>query len=328
MKPEKIKQLLAFIGSSTIGSRTGWVLATCPMRWNHGTERSSAFAISTDSKKKSRCKCLSCGYSGDLTDLLMDIKFKLHKFPQYAPHFKLALAAPMVASEFEEMELLIGDIPDFEAKEVKKEILFPEQWLGTFKPVRDFPEALSYCMSRGLQKSALTALDVRYDPHYKRVCFPFRNFKQELMGMQGRFIGEGHVKDEQHPDAPLRYFQYGYHGKRNMHVWMGENMLSLDSPVVLCEGPFDYAKIYQSYENVAASFTSGLSKTKVKRLGDADSIVTFYDYGNGGDAARASIRKYLPGYPIADIIPTKEEDDAGSMKMERIAFYLKEHVTL
>ena len=319
MKPEKIKQLLPLIASKAVGSRTGWLLATCPMLWSHGSEPSAAFAISTDPKKKSRCKCLSCGYSGDLTDLLLDIRFNLKTKPEYAHRFKLAVAAPMIAAEFEEMELTVEDIPDFEDKKEKTQVVFPTAWLNGFKPIMNFPEAVEYCVGRKILKSTLIDLDVRYDPQQKRVCFPFRNFKGELMGVQGRSI---------EPDSQLRYFQYGYYGKRNMHVWMGENTINLDEPVVLCEGPFDYARIYQHYENVLASFTSGLSRTKVKRISDATEVITFYDYGNGGNAAREAIRKYLPHYPISDIIPTQAEDDAGSMSPEQIELYLQDHVAL
>lgn len=309
MKPEKIKQFLSYVGSSAIGSRTGWILATCPMRWKHGPEPSSAFAVSTDPKKKSRCKCLSCGYSGDLTDLLLDIRFGVKKHPEYAKFFNLGAASPMVASEFEEMELTPDDIPDFEHKERKSQVIFPLKWLNSFQPIFSFPKAVEYCTARMVLLSTLRDLDVRFDPHQQRVCFPFRNFKGELMGMQGRSI-------EENPE--LRYYQYGYLGKRNMHCWMGENTIDFDKPVVLVEGPFDYARIYQHYTNVLASFTSGLSTTKIKRVSDATEIITFYDYGKGGEAARETIHKVLPKHPIVDLIPTQKEDDAGNMTPERI----------
>lgn len=287
-----------------------------------------AFAVSTDPKKKSRCKCLSCGYSGDLTDLILDIRFGVKKNPEFASYFQLQLAAPMVAAEFEEMELTDSDIPDFETKTKKVQTVFPTQWLASFKPIHLFPKAVEYCSERGVMKSTMLDLDIRYDPAQERVGFPFRNFKGEIMGMQGRYIGTMPTKDDKHDEGILRYFQYGYNGKRNMHCWMGENMVSFDNPVVLCEGPFDFARIYQHYENVLASFTSGLSMTKVKRISDADSIITFYDHGKGGDAAREAIRKYLPRHPIVNLIPTKSEGDAGNMSPERIEQLLEDHVPL
>lgn len=325
MSPNSISQLLLLVASKRTGSREGWVLGHCPMLWSHGgNDANPSFGVSTDPKKKSRCKCLSCGYSGDLTDLLFDLQFGLKRNPSYAGRFNLALAATMVANEFEEMELTLADIPEYEEPVKKAETLFPEQWLSTFPAVAAYPEALAYCKSRGILRSTCLELDIRYDPDQQRIGFPFRNYKGELMGMQGRYIGAGPVKDKEHPDAPLRYFQYGYYGKRNGHVWMGEHTSNLDETIVLCEGPVDFTAIYQVYPNVAASFTSGLSRTKVRRIADADSIVTFYDHGNGGDAARAAITQHLPGYPIVHITPTAEEGDAGAMSSERIRFYLQE----
>lgn len=328
MKPERIKALLPMLGSKAIGNRTGWVLATCPLRWKHGTTPSEAFAISTDPKKKSRCKCLSCGYSGDLTDLLLDIQFGLRKNPEYRTRFNLLAASQVVAAEFTEMELTAADIPDFETPLEKQETLFPEQWLATFRPVSDFPEAMTHCQKRGLNQWVLKYMDVRFDPQQRRVCFPFRNFRRELMGLQGRHIDPIQFKDKDHPDAPLRYFHYGYSGKRNLHCWLGEDKVDLDKPVVVCEGPFDYAKIAMAYPNVVASFTSGLSRTKVRRIADATEIFTFYDQGHGGDSARDAFEKYLPHHPMMHVIPSEEEGDAGNMSVEDIRACLKDHVQL
>ncbi len=320
MKPDKIKTLLPLVGSSYLGSRAGWVLGTCPMLWRHDGHAADAFGISHSPKKKSRYKCMSCGSRGELIELLYEIKAGTKRFPEYTHKYKIGLAAGLVNAEFEDMEIAIADIPDFESPIVKEETVFPEEWLASFKPATAFKAAMAYMTSRGIKKATTEALDVRYDPIQQRVCFPVRDFKGRLMGLQGRIIDGA--------TSTLTYNQYGFQKKRNMNIWMGEHTLDLDKPVVLCEGPFDYAKIWQVYQNVAASFTSGLSKTKVVRMGDADTIVTFYDYGKGGDAARGYIKQYLPGYHIINLIPTKEEDDAGSMEPSAIMEYLDQHVPL
>lgn len=326
MSPDKIKAILPWLGSKAYGSRTGWVLAYCPFPWRHDGKRSDAFAVSHDPKKKSRCKCLNCGYSGDLTDLLLDLNFELGKNPDYANRYSLQLAAPVIATEFEEMDLKPEDIPEFEANPDKAEYLFPENWLQSFKKVMQFPHATHYCLKRGLSLDVLKELDVRYDPLQERVCFPFRNFKGELMGVQGRYIGNLPMKDGKNDDGVLRYYQYGYHGHRNLHVWMGEHLLNLDFTVVPLEGPFDYAKVFMVYPNVAASFTTGLNRTKIKRLADADSLVTYYDHGNGGDKAREAIEKTLSKHPIVHLIPTEEEGDPANTPVEVIREALKDHV--
>jgi 5S rRNA maturation endonuclease (ribonuclease M5) len=319
MKPEKIKALMPCIGSKFKSQRPGWFSGTCPFRWRHQDGHGGEFGISTDPKKKSIYKCLSCGAFGDLTDLLLDIQAGLRKHPELRKNFNLLPASQMVADEFADMELKPEDIPDFEAPLERNEVLFPEQWLKSFRPIFTFPDAVQYCRGRGLSTDVLEQLDVRYDPQQRRVCFPFRNFKGELMGLQGRSTDK---------DPALRYFQYGWHGHRNMHVWLGEQWVNQDLPVVLCEGPFDLAKIFMVYPNVCASFTSGLSRAKVRRLADSDSIITFYDFGSGGDAAREAIDQYMKGTPILHIIPSDEDGDAGAMRPEEIAEALCDHVEL
>jgi hypothetical protein len=325
MKPDKIKALLQALNAKKRGERPGWILGSCPFAWKHGGEAGHGeFAISNDPKKKSRYKCLSCGEHGDLTDLLLDIQFALRTHPELRPKYNLLLASAMVSAEFEEMELSAADIPDFESPVEKDEHIFPEQWLESFKRIQLFPQAMNYCLGRGLSEEVLKDLEVRYDPHQKRVCFPFRNFKGELMGLQGRYIGDEQTKDKSHEDGILRYYHYGWHGHRNMHIWLGEEKLNLDMPVVAVEGPFDYAKVFMVYPNVAASFTSGLSMTKLKRLGDADTLITFYDHGHGGDSARESFEKYLKKVPMVHIIPPEEDGDAGAMDPADIREALRE----
>lgn len=330
MSPDKIKSLLSLLNSKATGQRPGWILGHCPMVWRHGGKDSHpSFAVSHDPKKRSRVKCLACGYSGDLLDLMFDINFELRKHPELRPRYQLAIAAPMASAEFEEMDIKPEDIPDWDEPPPKNEVIFPELWLQSFKPVHDFKIAMAYCIEkRGLNSHVLKDLDVRYDPQQERVCFPFRNFKGELMGLQGRYIGSRPTKEQDEVNGVLRYFQYGIKGHRNSHIWLGEHIINLDCTVVVTEGPIDYAKIFMAYPNVAASFTTGLSRTKIKRLADADGIVTFYDYGKGGNAAREAFEKTLTKHPMTHIIPDESDGDAGAMKVSEIIEALKDHVEM
>lgn len=319
MNREKIKSLLPYLNSKVTGNRGSWIEGHCPLGpWRHGgKDKHASFAVKASDQKKSICKCLSCGFGGDLRDLAL----KIHEYQRRSPevNYNLGAAMQLIANEFSELEFDMGSIPDYEEPVAKKELVFPESWLASFHLLHKFPEALAYVRSRGLTHEMITGLELRYDPIQKRVGFPFRDFKGRLMGMQGRSLD---------PQEELRYFQYGYQNHRNMHCWMGENTLDLDKPVVVVEGPFDLTSVLRVYPNVAASFTSGLSKEKIRRLSDATEIITFYDHGHGGDAARESLHKTLRGYPIIDLIPSEEEDDCGNMTVEQISAHLAEHVPL
>ena len=320
MNKDTVKQLLGFIGSTATGARNEWVVGRCPFTWRHGgKDVHPSFGIKSETKKKSICKCWSCGYGGDLRDLVFDLKKELKTQPNHQI-INLAAAMQLIAQESESMDINPESIPEFDAPYEPPEIVvFSEDWLNSFSKAHLFIEASDYLRNRGVSAKMTRTLDIRYDPISKRVCFPFRNNKKELIGVQGRDISE---------KTTLRYYQYGYTGKRNGTVWMGENLINLDQPLVLVEGPFDYTSVLRVYGNVAASFTSGLSVEKIKRIADATEIITLYDYGNGGNAARAALSKKLTGVPITHLIPSAQEDDAGNMSLEQVTQHLKGHVKL
>lgn len=316
----KINLLLKALNSKPTGYRSGWVLAPCvlaPWRHNNGVDAHPSFAIKESDKNKSICKCLSCGFGGDLMDLIFMVSGMQKKRP--ASGYEMKIASSLVSSETDDYELSLDGIPEYGEEKKKDEVPFPESWLDSFKSATAFPEAMSYLSGRGVPASTVKALSIKYDPLQKRIGFPFRNFKGELMGLQGRSL-------EANP--ALRYYQYGYQKHRNLHAWMGENTVDFDKPVVLVEGPFDFTSVYRVYKNVLASFTSGLSVAKIKRIGDAVEIITLYDYGAGGSAARASVKKVLPGVPTAHVIPTKEQDDAGNLSVNELVQLLAPLISL
>lgn len=319
MKLDKIKALFPLLNSKVTGYRSGWVEGHCPFGpWRHGgKDEHPSFAIKSSDKKKSIGKCLSCGEGGDLMDILYKIKYYQRKQP--ATGYNLATAMQLVADEFSDYEINPEEIPDYEEPKEKQELVFSSSWLSSFKHLPHFPEGVDYCLERGISAAMIGWLDLRFDPIQRRVGFPFRNFKGELMGIQGRAID---------PKTELRYYQYRYKNHFNAHVWLGEHHLDLDQPVVLCEGPFDYASILRCYRNVAASFTTGMSVEKVKRISDAVEVITFFDYGKGGTAARQRIEEVLKGTPITHVVPDEEQDDAGAMSEIEVADALVDHVEL
>lgn len=321
MKREKINALFKAFGSKTTGYRAGWVEGHCILApWRHvgGKDAHPSFGIKADPKHKSICKCLSCGFGGDLLDLLFRVRELQNKHP--ASGMSLADAAAIISNEFEDMELDASDIPDYGDVKIVKDIkAFPAHWLKSFKSYDRFPDAIEYLDGREVSPLVARMLDLRFDPIQRRIGFPFRNFNKEIMGVQGRAIDK---------DTELRYYQYGYMGHRNMLAWMGEDMIDLDKPLVMLEGPFDFASVFRVYQNVVASFTSGLSVEKLKRLAGAYEIITFYDHGSGGNAARTRIKEVLGKIPMIHLIPTAEEGDAGAMRQPQVAGYLQNLVKL
>ena len=162
---------------------------------------------------------------------------------------------------------------------------------------------------QSLPGEILDTYGVVWDVQRRRVCFPTRGGDGVLYGLHGRAVDDGNT---------LRYFAYGYNDKRNPQVWMGENLVDMDKPVVITEGMFDMASIARVYPNVLASRSSEIHKDMWKRLSHASQIVTFYDFGVGGTVARKKVEAYFKDRTVYHLIPTKEQDDAGDMSVEEV----------
>lgn len=320
MEKDKVEVLISLLNTKVSGYRGDWVLAPCPyapFKHETGKDAHPSFGVKISKTKKSFYKCFSCGMGGDLQDLVMDLGFELKKSPMKV--YKLGEALQLVANEFEGLEY-DSNIPEYgEQKKSSTFLEYPQFWLDTFPKISYPSVASKYLQSRHISKEMAFEFDLRYDPFQGRICFPFRDFKGRLAGIQGRAIDEGN---------PLRYYFYDYGGQKNMNVWLGEHHINFDKPLVLVEGPFDYASVYRVYQNVVASFSAGISKDKIRRIADATEIITFYDWGKGGDMARKRVHEVMKGTPITDLVPIDEETDAGAMSLSVVKDYLKDHVTL
>ncbi len=321
MQETNIRKLLKLSNSvpAETQNRKGWVVSSCPFGpWLHGdgVDSNPSFGISISSTKKSIHHCWSCNASGDLDDLLLNLRVKLQK----AKHegYDLKKCVQLIAAENEEVEL---DIPDYESgpPEHDKIVIFPEWWLDSFIHASTSPAATEYLKSRGITHKTIDALDLRYDTMQQRVCFPIRDWQGNLVGLHGRTIRK---------DEPHRYNMYGFQNQRNKLPWLGEHWVDLNRTVVLVESVFDLAKVYHIYDNVMCGLTAGLSKKKILRISDIADIVTLYDHGKGGDAAREALTKYLKKSSLVHEEPYESEKDPGEMTYKRIHEVLSEHISL
>lgn len=299
-------------GSQT---REGWVVAHCPFAaWTHskGTDNSASFAIKHSNDKPSHYNCFSCMEHGDLMDLLLELKRN-----NVPADYKRAL--PLITTEEDSIELDIPDYEDEESTVVEKVVVWDEKFLQSFVPAFKSKDAMTYLRGRGVPNKVIEQLDLRWDSKLKRVCFPIRNWKGGLVGLHGRDVTN---------QSPLPYFVYKYKGACNKIVWYGESWIDPDEPVVLVESVFDLASVYRVYRNVLCSLTCGVSVPKIQRVSAISEFVTLYDYGEGGDRARAKLAKGLKQSTITHLSPTEDEDDPGAMSSCRVAMLLQDYVSL
>lgn len=250
-------------------------------------------------------KCFTChNHPVSLLTLVMDIRRRNKN--DYRRDYDFGMIMDLVDEEEKHLPDF-EDLPDFESEKEPQFIQFSEEWLKSFFPAAAHP----YLKKRGISPLVSERLGVVLDPTEFRVCFPVRDWQGRLAGLHGR---------DTTGINQLRYFAYKYNGHVNTSVWLGEDACDLSLPVVLTEGPFDLAKIKMSYDNVLASLTSALSVKKLKRLVEVEEVISFYDYGTGGDHARDKLDSFCSkrSIPLTHIIPTQEVGDAGNMIPQEI----------
>lgn len=319
MDEKRINKLLPFVNSEPLYSqnREGWVIASCPFApWRHdkGIDKNPSFGINIKDHSKSMYNCFSCASHGDLDDLMLELGRYLKE--DKIDGYDLKPAMQLIADEEEDAEL---DIPDYEEEQVKHDVVvtWPEPYLDGFFQITVSQKAMSYLLERNVPESMWADLDLRYDTKRKRVCFPIRDWDGFLAGFHGRAVM---------PDTEPKYLVYKWQDRYNKIVWYGEHWLDLEMPVILVESVFDLTSVYRVYRNVACSLSAGMGKAKVERMSGALDIISLYDYGKGGDAARASLDKYLPDSVIRHLKPTEAQGDPGAMDVAEIMELLEPYI--
>lgn len=307
MTPEQAKQfckaLKIPVGESR---RKGWVEVPCPLApWRHskGTDSNPSFGIRVGVQSVAQVHCFSCAYSGDLIDLVMELRHLSEKDSRY--DFKLAMQIAETVEEEAGLELAFYDD---KAKQGPPPVYyFPESWLDTFPSCLKAEDGLLYCQSRSVPKWVIKELDLRYDPLQRRVCFPVRDFAGDLVGFHGRAIDK---------DNPLTYRMYTYPqkgGHNNPQFWFGEHLLDLDKPVLAVESVFDHARAYEVYRNTACPLTAEINKDKVDRMRDVLCMITMLDGDKAGRRGAAKLRKGLEPHTHCININIPDDLDPGKM---------------
>jgi len=243
----------------------------------------------------------------------------LQKTNPHAKVLQLGAAMQLIADAEDGMEIDL-DSPGIE------DVLFnrtsaaviPEDWLHSFKPAYLLPWAAKYLEGRNVSEFTAEVLDIRADSSQKRVCFPVRDFQGRLRGLHGRAV---------EPDVKPRYRMYLYKGKNSPIVWLGENWVEMDKPIVVVEGPFDLASVARVYQNVVSPLFANPSFDKLNRMGDAVEWITLLDNGKGGDHGRQRISQKFPQHVITHLKPP-EGKDPGMMAKGELISLLQDHVSL
>lgn len=266
----------------------------------NGTDNNPSMAVSSTG----RVFCFSCGFTGDMGDLLWEMRGLGYSIPKSAAGFvgSEMAQAPMSWSD----QLLQGLRKEAEVSRptVLAPVPFNEQWLDGFERAYTSIGEQVHPYLTGRQVSWCTAesLDLRYDRVQRRICFPVRGFDGNLYGLHGRAIDNS---------ISPRYRMYRCDGHTNSSVWLGEEWVNFDRPVVVAESVFDLARVYEVYRNVVSPLTAALSKAKMGRLKNASGVVTLFDADIAGRRACKYLENELAGVSVTHATLPVGIADAG-----------------
>lgn len=298
MNKEKVQEYLKAIGGQITASTDKWVTCRCVMaKWKHqgGVDNHPSSGMTIKEGGESIYNCYTCKTKGSAYVIYKQLK-------QMGGNSHLNFKRAMDIINMEEDNDLLLTMPDYEMEIDKKpnEIFdFDELWYS------QFPTAYThvYTQYREVSESMATDLDLRFDTKHHRLLFPIRDWEDVLVGIHGRSMFD---------DVEPRYYSYpNQDGKRNPDVWMGENHVDLDEPVILVEGQFDYAKIRTHYDNVLSAQTTSIQEAKLKRISVASELITMFDKGTGGDNGRKIVEEYFKGIPVQHLLPPEPWGDLG-----------------
>lgn len=233
MNREGVKALLKQVLGPNISlvDRGKWVSLHCPFApWRHtgGRDTRPSAGVSVSEDQPSVFNCLACGMKKKLPGFLFE--YERHTGDDYSN-----LIADLEQDEF----LGGGDLPEWDRRGPPQNVppppLDPEVYLDLYDEAYDHP----YVAGRGIHFETARAINLRVDPEdsqgEERILFPVYHHHGGFYGFTGRATRKGVY-------PPIR----DYHGLPKQFLLLGSHLLQPeDKYVILVEGLFDFAMLYQ-----------------------------------------------------------------------------------
>lgn len=313
MNRPNVKKLLSILKAKNIDDREDWVRCSCIFaRHRHkGTDANPSAGIFVTSGGTSFYHCFGCGTSGPISNILFELLSLNRAAGIESPQIPKALA-------FLEDEDVFSYDPEEYTEDVKQVSPFPEKWLGSFSKLASSPRGLEYVKGRRVPDQVIEDFDLRFDNALQAVGFPYKDKLGRIAGMRGRLVDGGH-------------HDYSYNKRNNTQlVWFRESTLDADKPLVVVEGQFDNARVYQQYRNVTALLTAHAAIEKLSRLLVFPEILWMSDNDTAGGDSWEAAREYYHGkVPITRIdFSAHGVKDPDALPAHAIKYLLREYVDL
>ena len=300
MDREAIVELLKEVAGPNIPlvHHTKWVSFCCLLaRWTHagGRDSSPSSGISVKDGDTSIFHCWGCGSKGSVPWLLRELeKYTGDNFGT-------------IIRNIEDGEFLGGSLPEWGSKKGAK---VPDRFLDPeYIDLYDSAVGHWYLKERGIDKRTATDFGLLLDPSDsqgdERVLFPVYNRHHQLQGLTGRAVLDN-------VDPRIR----DYHGLQKERALLGIHLVDPADPfVIVVEGLFDVAMIYQYGYSVVGTLHAGLTDAQAAALLDLGMpILTMYDSDAAGITATEAAQKQLLGklpLSIAGKYPNRQKAKGG-----------------
>ena len=234
MREQALREILAEVDVQVVHlNRRNWLVAKCPFAeylHEYGTDTNPSFFIKVAPDGYSGYNCYTCKQTGNLTRFF-------DKLGSLRGHDYNALAIRALLEEtpdnFEDWD----QVRDEEARmtPLDKDIYF-----------RMYPSALSsknsvnYLRRRDISKETVELLEIRHDPDEARILFPVYGSQERLYGFTGRTT----LPKEKWPRTKFAKVK-DYSGLKKDRLLLGEHLIQDDKPILLVEGLFAYANMYE-----------------------------------------------------------------------------------
>ena len=273
MDESNLRAMLGKMGVRVVARSRDWLVAPCPLApWRHrrGHDRTPSFAAKINPRGLSGFTCQACHAQGRVSGLARLIG-------DYSGDDMSAISV-----EAEMIEASAGNLPRYDdrdrpGEEVPIAAVDPGPWKERLRPFIFSNDACAYLEGRGVSRETAAQIGIMWDAQERRVVFPVYTRTALLAGFTGRAIDEGvtpKIRD--------------YAGLPKARLVMGCHLWTRDLPVLIVEGLFAYAHMWEiginNLANIGAILGSSVTRQKASIITEIGrSVFMFLDNDVGGD---------------------------------------------
>lgn len=308
MQRDEIKELIkTMFGPNAMRlDQADWVMTQCPFApWMHssGKDRNPSFGISVKADSESNFHCFTCKAKG-----------RLHNLPKRLAKVSRDKAWLAYHDDIPADESLGGKLPSWEqlGKKERRQQLgdpVPDSYLHVFDSAAGHP----YLKERGIDDQAARGMDLRIDEDdhgVERILFPVYSRYGKFHGYTGRAT---------HPDVNPKVRDYFGLPKRLLLLG-SEHIEKHDDKIILVEGLFDYANLFQYGHAVVASLHANLTPQQANILKWwGKPVVVMYDNDRAGKQGRMVVKEQLGKHlPLMKVRYPKGCNDPGELTKNQL----------